>query len=274
MILHLSIGTAIQLNATRPLRVRARSRRSQRDAHVLESFIAATLLAVVHLCAGGLRSLDRLPRSRWLSAAGGVAVAYVFVHLLPDLARGQQVMDGIDIALLSYLEHHAYLLALLGLVVFYGLERMIKQHRQDKPAHHPSHPAMFWLHIGAFGAYNGLIGYLLVHGESEDSTDLALYCVAMGLHFLVNDFALQDAHRDPFSRRGRWLLALMPVAGWAIGSVTEVSELAVSALAAFLGGSIILNVLKEELPEERNSRLGPFLLGSIGYAALLLSVQG
>ncbi|MGK9063818.1 hypothetical protein [Stutzerimonas chloritidismutans] len=241
---------------------------------MLESFIAASLLAAVHLTAGGLRMLNRVPRSRWLSAAGGVAVAYVFVHLLPDLARGQRVMDGIDIALLSYLEHHAYLLALLGLVVFYGLERMIKQHRQGKPDHHDTHPAMFWLHIGAFGLYNGLIGYLLVHGESENMTDLALYCFAMGLHFLVNDFALQDAHKDLFSHRGRWLLAVMPLAGWVVGSLTEVSALAVSALAAFLGGSIILNVLKEELPEERNSRLGAFLLGSMGYAALLLAVTG
>ena len=201
-------------------------------------------------------------------------MAYVFVHLLPELARGQKVMSGSDIALLSYLEHHAYLLALLGLVVFYGLERMIKKHRNEIPEHHESHPAMFWLHVGSFAIYNGLIGYLLVHGESERATELVLYCIAMGLHFLVNDFALQGAHKDLFSRRGRWVLAIMPVAGWALGSATEVSELAVSALTAFVGGSIILNVLKEELPEERNSRLGAFLAGSIGYSALLLAIQG
>lgn len=206
--------------------------------------------------------------------AGGVSVAYVFVHLLPELARGQKVMDGSDIAVLSYLEHHAYLLALLGLATFYGLERLIKKHRRELPEHVESHADVFWLHISAFAVYNGLIGYLLVHGENDTRISLLLYCVAMGLHFLVNDFGLQSDHKDLFRRRGRWLLAVMPLAGWALGTATEVSELAVSALTAFVGGSIILNVLKEELPEERKSRFGAFLLGAIGYSAMLLSLQG
>ncbi|QGZ31296.1 hypothetical protein [Stutzerimonas stutzeri] len=238
------------------------------------SLVAAVVLAAVHLGAGYLHKLNRLPRSRWLSMAGGVSVAYVFVHLLPELARGQAVMDGSDLALLSYLEHHAYLLALLGLAAFYGLERAIKKHRSELPEHAPSHAGVFWLHIGAFAIYNGLIGYLLMHGENSSLTSLVLYCVAMGLHFLVNDVALQSDHQELFRRRGRWLLALMPLAGWALGATIEASELAVSALTAFVGGSIILNVLKEELPEERKSRFGAFMVGVAGYSALLLSLQG
>lgn len=39
---------------------------------------------------------------------------------------------------------------------------------------------------------------------------------------------------------------------------------------AFLAGGMILNVLKEELPEERESRFTAFLSGAAGYAALLL----
>ena len=41
-------------------------------------------------------------------------------------------------------------------------------------------------------------------------------------------------------------------------------------LAAFLAGGVILNVLKEELPEERKSRIAPFFIGAFGYAAILL----
>lgn len=205
--------------------------------------------------------------------AGGVSVAYVFVHLLPELARGQEVIAGSEIRLLSFFEHHAYLLALLGLVGFYGLERMIKQHREQLEDHEQSHSGIFWLHIGSFAIYNGLIGYLLVHGESDNLTTLALYCVAMGLHYLVNDFALQSDHKALFSHRGRWVLSAMPLMGWAVGVMTEVSDLAVSALTAFIGGSIILNVLKEELPEERNSSIGAFLFGAVGYSVLLLSLQ-
>lgn len=54
--------------------------------------IASLLLAAAHLFAPRLRSLTLVPRSRWLSAAGGVSVAYVFVHLLPELAEGQGIV--------------------------------------------------------------------------------------------------------------------------------------------------------------------------------------
>ncbi len=240
---------------------------------MLVSFVAVLVLSAVHLCAGRLHALDRLPRSRWLSLAGGVSVAYVFVHLLPELARGQQVIDGSDLQLFRYVEHHVYLLALLGLATFYGLERMIKLHRRRQPAGSAARAGVFWLHIGAFAFYNGLIGYLLIRGESGSLVSVSLYCVAMGLHFLVNDFALQHDHRELFRLRGRWLLAAMPLVGWALGAQTEVSELAVSALTAFVGGSVILNVMKEELPEERESRFSAFLLGAAGYSLLLLGLQ-
>jgi len=44
---------------------------------------------------------------------------------------------------------------------------------------------------------------------------------------------------------------------------------ATSALVAVLAGGVILNVLKEELPEECRSRFTPFLLGAAAYAGLL-----
>jgi hypothetical protein len=47
--------------------------------------------------------------------------------------------------------------------------------------------------------------------------------------------------------------------------------MALIALTAFVGGSVILNVLKEELPEDRQSRFGAFLVGAAAYSALLLA---
>jgi len=58
--------------------------------------------------------------------------------------------------------------------------------------------------------------------------------------------------------------------GWVVGLVVEVSEAATSTLFAFLAGGIVLNVLKEELPEERQSRFWPFAAGAAGYSVLLL----
>ncbi|MBW8453147.1 hypothetical protein [Stutzerimonas stutzeri] len=234
------------------------------------TLIAALALTATHVLAGRLSELHQLPRSRWLSAAGGVAVAYVFIHLLPELAQGQQVMEDSGFHPLRYLEHHAYLLALLGLTCFYGLERLIKQHRSERSDNEPSHANVFWLHVGAFAGYNALIGYILANRDPGQTLELVWYTVAMALHFMVNDVALQHDHQGLFARRGRWILASATLVGWAFGATIELSELGVSAVTAFIAGAIILNVLKEELPSERNSRFGAFLLGSLGYSLLLL----
>lgn len=52
---------------------------------------------------------------------------------------------------------------------------------------------------------------------------------------------------------------------------TTISGSALAVIIAFLSGGVILNVLKEELPEERESRFWPFFLGAAGYAAVLVS---
>jgi hypothetical protein len=94
------------------------------------AFLAAMGLAVVHLLAGKLRFLRGIPRSRWLSIAGGISVAYVFVHLLPELSQGQEVIVRAVSDGFAFLEHHVYLVALGGLISFYGLERAAQTSRQ------------------------------------------------------------------------------------------------------------------------------------------------
>ena len=91
----------------------------------------------------------------------------------------------------------------------------------------------------------------------------------MGLHFLVNDYGLRHHHKRLY-RIGRWILAAAVLFGWAVGLGIEINELHVALLFAFLAGGIVLNVLKEELPAERESRFWAFAAGAAGYAALLV----
>jgi len=58
--------------------------------------------------------------------------------------------------------------------------------------------------------------------------------------------------------------------GWAAGALVMLPEGMVGALLAFIAGGVVLNVLKEELPEERKSRLWAFVIGAAAYSALLL----
>jgi zinc transporter ZupT len=227
-------------------------------------------LVLTHLFSGNLR-FTSIRRSRWLSAASGVSVAYVFVHILPELNQHQTVLDRLNIGVISYLEHHVYLIALLGLIVFYGLEKMAKSSRQDRKGEVAS-PEVFWLHIASFSIYNALIGYLLLHREQPGIINLLLFSFAMALHFVVNDFGLREHHKYSYDRIGRWILAAAIIVGWVLGSATEIGKPALAVLFAFLAGGIVLNVLKEELPEERDSSFWAFALGAGIYTTILLAL--
>lgn len=242
------------------------------------SFISTAAIAVglalIHLYSGKLRFI-KVPRSRWLSGAGGVSVAYVFVHILPELSEHQAVLEETHEGFISYLEHHVYLLALLGLTVFYGLEKMANESRdsQEKAGKgNVTAQGVFWIHIASFAVYNALIGYLLMHREEPGIENLVLYSLAMALHFIVNDFGLRENHKHVYDHIGRWILAAAIIVGWVIGGGTQIGEAAIAVLFSFLAGGIVLNVLKEELPEERESRFWAFGLGAVIYSVLLLGL--
>jgi hypothetical protein len=249
------------------------------------SLAAVALLAVVHVVTPALRFLEGTPRSIWLSLAGGVSVAYVFVHLLPELAAGQETVGEAVGAGAAFAERHVYLIALAGLAVFYGLDRLAKDSRSERQgapvsagrgpetrAEAGTSPGVFWIHMASFGVYNLLVGYLILHREVMTAAALTFFAVAMALHFVVNDYGLNEDHKGPYRRVGRWVLVVAVVVGFLVGAATEISEAAIAVLTAFLAGGVILNVLKEEVPSERQSRFWAFALGMAGYAALLLTL--
>lgn len=128
------------------------------STNIIFTVICALALALVHIYACQLKFLDSIPRSRWLSMASGVSVAYVFIHLLPDLGEQQEFFTESEI--FSFIEHHVYLMALIGLVAFYGLERMVTESQRQENCNEVD-AGIYWIHIISFALYNALIGYLL-----------------------------------------------------------------------------------------------------------------
>lgn len=245
----------------------------ERSAATLLALALAGALAAVHLFGQRLRALDVAPRSSLLSAAGGASVSYVFVHLLPELEHARRTVERGGSLLTAFTEHHVYLVALTGFIVFYGLERFACLHghgdRSDTGGGETGQ-GVFWVHVGSFAGYNGLVGYLLVHREEAGIANLLFFAVAMGLHLLVNDHGLREHHRDIYRRVGRWVLAAAMVGGAIVGAAVDLRPVALWTLFAFLAGAVILNSIKEELPEERESRFRAFAGGAAMYAALLV----
>jgi hypothetical protein len=236
------------------------------------ALIFALCLALIHLGARRFSLAWAAPRSRWLSLAGGTSVAYVFVNILPQLEKGQDAVVRAQLPL-GFLEHHVYLVALLGFTTFYGLERLAVVSRRRSQAggrKDTPTPLVFWVHILSFACLNALVGYLLLHREQPGLDSLIFFAIAMGAHFLVNDYGLRRHHQGAYDGMGCWLLAGSVLLGWGIGLVTPIHELMLAVLFAFLGGGVILNVIKEELPEEQESLFWAFALGAAIYTVLLL----
>jgi zinc transporter ZupT len=239
---------------------------------LLISTLFAFSLALLHLLVGRLRFLHRLPRDWWLAFAGGMAVAYVFLLLLPKLGGGQPVLAKAFEGVFAYLEHHAYLVALIGLLTFFGLQRLAVNSRRAQGGHGEgdvTSAPVFWVTITLHALYNLLIGYLLVD-DRRNVQGVVLFGLAMLLHLLVNGYALYENHKGTYQRTGRWVLAGAVLLGWGLGVVEDLPKLVTAALTAFLAGGVLMNVFKEELPEAHESRFRPFLFGAAVYGTVLL----
>ncbi|SDY35044.1 hypothetical protein [Citreimonas salinaria] len=209
---------------------------------------------LVHLLASRMDWLDRTPRSLWLSTAGGVSIAYVFVHLLPELghfSRDTELHAGL------------YVAALAGFVGFYGIEAHIRRTSDDDAA--------FRLHLTSYAGYNVVVGYLLdAQAREEPLAGLLFYAFALSLHLIINDRALAERHGARHAGGGRLTLAGSVATGVLVGAFVELPEAAVAVFFALLAGATVLTVIKEELPKQRQSRFGAFAGGALLYSVLLL----
>lgn len=231
------------------------------------SFWFAVGFAMIHFFSGKLIHVREIPRSRFLSVAGGIAVAYVFLHLLPELNEYQRELEGqIENGVFASVENHILIISMLGLAVFYGLERFATANKRKEK------PYVFWIHIFSFTIYSFSIGYVLAESTFQSNATMALYFLALGIHFVTVDQGLRHHHQALYDQRGRILLSLAVLVGWGVGTYAEVDDLGLSIVVAFLAGGVILNVMKEELPEERESSFGAFMIGLLGYAFLLLII--
>lgn len=221
---------------------------------------AAFIFAAVHLWVYRLRFLDVIPAA--------VGYQLLVASLLPELSEHADTLHRVE----GIAPVLVYLMALAGLVIFYALERaavISRQWQGGNVVDNATEKPVFRIHTLVFAVYNMLIGYLLVHREETGFAELLFYTLALGVHFVVNDYGLRHHHKSQYLNTGRWILAGAILLGWIIGLLTEVPDSFLALSFSFLAGSIVLNVLKEELPEERRSRITMFVLGTVLYSGVL-----
>lgn len=215
---------------------------------------------------------DHLPGKgrAFVSFAGGVAVAYVFLDMLPNLVEYNKPIGRYLINnqwLTPFTELLIYIVALLGFLIYYGLdlfaERYYKAGHNDK--------MVYELHLAMFCLYNFLITYTMSLRALASITATVLFTFAMALHFVLTDRKFSRFYRKQFNRLGRFVLICALLVGWFCSVIFDPVNVLIAALMlAFLAGSVLLNVFREELPAAGLTSYFWFSFGTLFIMFVLL----
>jgi hypothetical protein len=138
-------------------------------------FLALLALAAIYLFANRAKLLG-LGHGPFLSLASGISLSYVFVDLLPTLERGELILKRTFGDVLPFLDLHTYLIALLGILFYYGVQSA----KLDQKNH--------WLPITGYLLFNFFIGASLSDSSNPEIQPLALFTITIGMHYFVRDY--------------------------------------------------------------------------------------
>lgn len=226
-------------------------------------FIALLVLAAIHLFANRTEILGWIWKKNFLSFAAGISFAYVFVDLLPELEKGLPVLKRSFGDLLPYLDRHTYVIALLGVLFYYGLHTS-STGTSDRN---------FWVSLGGYSLFNFFVGASLSDSNNPEIQPLFLFTIAMGMHYFISDHNANEENFTLYNRKGRWILVLALFLGYIVGYLTSIPDTIVAIAVSFISGGVLLNVLRYELPKREQVGYYFFLTGSLIFTLIILTLS-
>ena len=218
------------------------------DIHLWFAFAATIFLMLFHYLSPWFG--HHLPDngSRFTSFAGGVAVAYVFLHMLPSLVEYNKPIGHFLLKskwLTPFTELTIYIVALIGFLIYYGFDLLAERYRD---AGHDDE-LVYGLHLTMFCLNNFLITYTMSLRTVSSMTATVLFTFTMALHFVLTDSKFDRFYTVRFNHAGRFFLICALFIGWLFSVIFDPVNVLVEAfMVAFLAGSVLLNVFREEMP--------------------------
>lgn len=210
--------------------------------------------------------------NQFTAFVGGISLAYVFFYLIPTIRTYEhEIMESFHINQ-SNASNVIFGSMLFGIIVFYFLEIALQSSRLKLMKNTQPSTGIFWAHIGSYFLYNFIIGILLSTQQFQSSLTASFYLLAIGIHFLTNDWVLRHHFKTLYDSYGLKLLVVGVLAGFIIGANIHVSHLFIGLLEAFVAGGLTLNAIKDELPACRGNGLTSFMVGLSLYSVLLLAL--
>ncbi len=239
-------------------------------SYVWSAFAATVFLMLTHGLAP--RFSNRLPDQGkgFLSFAGGVSVAYVFLDMLPNLVEYNKPIGRYLMAhqwLSPFTELSIYIVALVGFLIYYGFDLFAERQKEETN----DNRLVYQLHLVMFCIYNVLITYTMSLRALTGMIYTVLFTFAMALHFVLMDRKFCRMYPVRFNHLGRVALNASLLFGWLLSAIFDpVRVLFVAFMTAFLAGSILLNVFREELPNSNLASYRWFVFGVLWVTLIML----
>jgi len=239
------------------------------EADWLIALALAITLAAAHFFAFRISTLPSKTQDVLASVGGGAAIAYVFIHLMPELAVGGRSLSELDIAKFAptpITEAGLFLTAMIGMVTFFILDVRTEDGRL-------STKISFRAHLASFASISAIYAYTLPSLVTTGWSYAALFTVVLAGHLLLADRALARAHPTQFEHETRWVGMAAVGAGFvAAFLLPPANDYLLAICTAFLGGVLLMTTFREELPTASRTRIPWFLSGLLVMGGLLLIV--
>ncbi len=221
-------------------------------------FILAVVLSLLNWFAEQLGPRVEKHHANLLSYSAGLALAYVFVFLLPEIVDGSR----------STLGNSVYYFLLAGFACFHFAEKFVYQHVRNK---REQLKELGEVHALGFFADHFLLGMVLYYSRLaiEGSWQGLLVFVPLALHTVSSSLAMSHLHERFRERQGiTLLLSLAPVVGAMAAYGLNPETIAHYGLFAFAVGALLYIVVRDMLPEGRKGDSRLFALGALTAMAL------
>lgn len=226
--------------------------------------LSIVILCFIHVYGSNPRLTQSFFHSKFLSIGGGIAIAYVFVDLLPKLSESDYLVRRFLAGFFPYFERHVYILALCGFMLFFLV---------DRSKNFVWTNASYWLSLISYTLFNFFMGYAIGFQNDPDIQPLLLFTIAMGLHFFTNDYTLNRENPGFHQGIGRWVLVAALFGGWIVSQNWVISPAAIALVNAFIAGGVIMNVTRHELPSDNPNSTLSFIIGAAIYSLVILKPE-
>lgn len=234
-----------------------------------------TLVSSAHILSGRVALLDTVRSRGWISFSAGASVAYVFVHVFPEIGIFQQQVlghSGGHGQQVTFFHQPLYMAALAGLCLLFLLNSIDSRYSEEGSQQHKHYMKLFWTRAALYWLYNLMIAYIITQRHGEGFLNTLLIAVGLMFHFMVVNIRFAEKYHDFFQRYVRWLAVAGLFLGWLLGVAAKLPAAFISTTFAVIGGMITYVALKSELSETENQAPYYFLAGAVVYSLLILAI--